>query len=72
MNPKTEIKKLEKLQIDELKIELQGVNQLIADFFNTPSVVSDSDIAELAERKRTLKFLIDDPIANPFYCFNTL
>lgn len=72
MNPKAEIKKLEQLQIDELNIELQGVNQLLFDFLNQPQLYTDSQIAELTERKRTLQFLINDPIANPFYCFNKL
>lgn len=49
-----------------LKLELQGVNQLINVFFRSPQLYSGSEILELVERKKTLDYLINDTNANPF------
>ncbi|TPD70496.1 hypothetical protein [Flavobacterium microcysteis] len=65
-------KKEEALQREQLQIELQGVKELIVDFFVFPQLYTHAEILELFERKKTLEQLLDDPSANPFYCFTKL
>lgn len=64
--------KAEAHQREKLNIELQGVNQLIYYALHDSQLYSDADIAQLTERKKTLEQLINDPSANPFYCFTNL
>lgn len=69
---KTDNSKAELNQRDNLRVELQGINQLIGCALNHPKLYTPEDIAQLSERKKTLEQLINDPSANPFYCFINL
>ncbi len=69
---KADNSKAEAQQRDRLRVELQGINQLIGYALHKPQLYSSADIAQLSERKKTLEQLIKDPTANPFYCFTNL
>ncbi|PZO26013.1 MAG: hypothetical protein DCE86_15010 [Flavobacteriaceae bacterium] len=69
---KTDNSKAEAQQREKLKLELQGIKQLIGDFWVFPQLYTHAEILELFERKKTLEQLINDPSANPFYCFTNL